>query len=494
MTAHPVADIPRNDEEQAGNFRPGGWTPRLVVIIILLILTGELNFLVFAYPLNALSQIAAEFQTNQIAWMQTAYALTAAITGAIIGNLADRFGRRRVLVAVIGVVLVGLLLSTFAVNFPMMILGRILQGPSLSFVFLMPSIVRDIFPTKPLPLAVSLTTSGQGILSIFTIVAVGEVITTFGFRGTFWVPAILAVIMMVLLTVLIPESTDRNTEGKVDLLGAILLGAGTAGILLGISLGPVWGWASTATIASIVGGVAVLTVWILQNRRAKDPIIDLRALRHFPMAVTMLFAALLNAAATWFYVLMPMVSLSPGEQLGWGLSLNPQGEAMIAAINSLGGFIAGFIAGSALSRFKAPHVATAVLATGIVGFILAGFGLQNPILFGVATFIIGSMSGAFFPVAFNLIVLIVENHRQASVSAVLSVIANIAASILPIVMFSVLNSNAITAEGTQTPIYTSTGMMMVLIIPAVLLATGAIFTLVLGTKRRSANLQAGTRS
>ncbi len=69
MTVHEPLDAPKSVTDGSG------WSPRFVALLVLLILPSELTYITFAYPLNASVQIATEFQTTQIAWLQTGFAL-----------------------------------------------------------------------------------------------------------------------------------------------------------------------------------------------------------------------------------------------------------------------------------------------------------------------------------------------------------------------------------------------------------------------------------
>lgn len=116
----------------------GGWTFALVARMVLLILAAEVGFLVFAYPLNAVVQIGEAFNTNQVAWIQTAFSLSSAVSAMIIGSLADRFGKRRVLVIAFAIGAVGLIISAAAPNFGVLVLGRILQSIALAIPAALP--------------------------------------------------------------------------------------------------------------------------------------------------------------------------------------------------------------------------------------------------------------------------------------------------------------------------------------------------------------------
>ncbi|MFF2317927.1 MFS transporter [Arthrobacter sp. NPDC058097] len=485
-------ELPYSEQNQAHAFRDGGWSPRLISVVALLVFTAELGFLAFAYPLIALPQIGEAFQTTQLAWLQTAYSLTAAVTAAIIGKLADRFGHRTVLLAVMTTVVIGLLVSAAAPNFGILIGGRVLQGTALSIPFLTPAIIRDVFPTRTVPFAVSIAASGSGILSVIATVLVVPVITNFGFRATFWVPAIVAAVLIVVVRLFVPESKERTGHGQIDFLGAALLGAGLAGVLLGVSLGPTWGWGSLLTVASIGLGTLLLAVWVVQALRVKDPLINLREVATFPLLVALLIAGIGIGLSTWFYVLMPIVSLAPGGDLGWGLGLTPDGEGMIATLFSLGTFVSGFVIGRALSKVPVPVVGAVAMILLAVTFGVSLLGLQNPILFGVAAFLAGGLTAASYAAAYNMVILVVEPERQATVSAVVSLAGFLMSAILPVAFFTVMASTAsVGPEGAM--VYSVSSMNSATLIPVVVALVAAGFTLALAVKRRGA-LQAGTRS
>lgn len=468
-----------------------GWNLRLVGRLIIMILTAEVALMAFTYPTNALVQIGTEFQTNQVAWLQTAYALSASVSAMLIGNLADRHGKRRVILAVLVIALAGLVLSALAPSFGIMVAGRVLQSTTLALPFLLPSLVRDIYPVRTIPTAIALVSTGAGALSIFVSLSAGFVITHLGYRAVFWVPAALVAAMLVLVALLIPESEVRSIGSRFDIAGATLFGLGLAGVLLGISLAPVSGWSSTTTMLLLGAGAVFLATWVAQSFKVRHPMIDLREFKHFPFLVTFLFALLGTSASIWFFVINTTVALTPNTQ-GWGLGMTPEQASIFAALFTLGSFLGGLAVGPILSRIPAPTVAAVSPVFLVIGFGIAAVGLSNPVLFGLAAVLVGLSSGANFAVMFNLLVLVVDAQKQATMAALVTVGSNVGGAILPVAIFAYLNSAATFTEG--MPLYTFTGMQVAMIIPAALGVVLIGFAIALKRSQHSkTELLAGTR-
>ena len=345
--------------------RPGGWSPRYIAIITIMILVGELGFLASAYPVNALPQIGAHFRTTQVVWVPTIYFLVAALVSTITGTLADRFGKKRVLMVNLIVAIAGLLISAFAPSFGVLLVGRVLQGPILTLPFLLPSLVRDIFPTKTIPMAASLAITGAGLLGIPSQIYSGDLIEHLGFRSVFWMPAIAAAVLVVLMGIFVPESNVRQRTGNIDLAGAALLGVGVAAVLVGVSFGPTWGWSSGRVLTAMIGGAVLVAVWVFHATHVSNPLVDLRELASAPLLATMFYAAIGMAMGSWLMVFLPIISLTPSP-LG-GLGLNPSQQTHLAALFSLGGSIAGFAVGYALRRRPGGSVAIGAVLTLVGG-------------------------------------------------------------------------------------------------------------------------------
>jgi MFS family permease len=481
-------DIPMSKTEAAPTSK--GWSGTLVTRLIIMILTAEIGFMVFTFPANALVQIGAEFQTNQVAWLQTAFALTASVTAMIIGSMADRFGKRRVILVVLTIALAGLLISAFAPAFVFIIIGRILQSATLALPFLLPSLVRDVYPLKTIPTAIALVSSGAGLLSIGVSLSAGYVIDNFGFRAVFWMPAIFVAIMLVVIRAALPESSVRSEKTPVDFLGAALFGIGLAGVLLGISLGSTSGWASTSTLLTIGIGILLIIAWVIQSFRTRVPLINLREFRHFPFLVTFLFSLLGTSSTIWFFVINTTVALNPTSD-GWGLGMTPEQASIFAALFTLGSFCGGIAAGPILARIPAPIVAAFVQTFLVLGFTIALFGLANSTIFAVAAFVIGISGGANYSLIYNLVVLVVDAHKQATMAALITVGANVGGAILPVAIFAYMNSNTVLVGG--VPNYTLESLQFAMVLPASLGVILIAFSIALQIKRRGTALQAGTR-
>jgi MFS family permease len=481
VTAGNTAPAPGAQGTQDAARLADGWTPRLVFRMVLLLLTSEVGFLVFAYPLNVLPQIGATFHTTQVAWMQTIYALVAAVTAGITGKVADRYGKRAVVLAVIGIVLIGSLVCAFAPNFAVMLVGRALQAPALALTFLLPSLVRDIFPSRTIPLAVTLSTAGSGAISIACTYLIGTIVTNLGFRAMFWLPAIFCGLVLVLAATLVPESPVRSARESLDSVGAVLLGIGVGGVLLGVSLGPTWGWGSPKTLIAVAAGVALLIGWVIRSLRVAFPMIDLRELADLRLTVALVFGAIGIALVTWYYVLMPLVALTPGA--GWGLGLSPDGESNIAALYTAGGFVAGFLVGRSLARFRTASVGICSMIAIALGYLIATAGLTNSVVFGIATFVIGGCSAAVYGVAYILVIETVTPERQATTSAIVTLGGNLFSAILPVVIYAIMNSLAkATATGL---VYPASAIRTGELIPVGLAVVGLGCTLVLRLSRVS---------
>jgi MFS family permease len=178
------------------------------------------------------------------------------------------------------------------------------------------------------------------------------------------------------------------------------------------------------------------------------------------------------------------VSLTPGGELGYGLGLSGEEQGIMAMLYSLGSLVAGFIIGRAMSRRPAPSIAAVVFVILAGVFVLALLGDQNPVVFGLATLLMGIATGAVYSLAYNMVILVVEPERQASTSALVALSGNLISAILPVILFAIMNTASVMPEGVQAPVYLQEALMMGMLIPAVLALVGAGLAVVLRRKTR----------
>src|SRR3546814_4999780 len=100
-------------------------------------------------------------------------------------------------------------------------------------------------------------------------------------------------------------------------IGAVLLGSGIAGILIGVSFGPTWGWKNGSTLAYLIGGVALLVAWVASARAIREPLIDLRYFGKRSVMLTAVGAGFCYGASGVFTILLPMMVMTPAV-LGLG--------------------------------------------------------------------------------------------------------------------------------------------------------------------------------
>jgi predicted MFS family arabinose efflux permease len=472
-------------ETASSIFRPGGWDTRLASILLMLILAGELAQLTYTYPANAIPQIALHFHTQNVAWVATVSSIAGGITAAMIGKLADRFGKKHVLLGVMTLTLIGLAISASASSFGMLLFGRALQGPSLAIIFLIPSLIRDIYPTRTIPLAVSVGTSGAGGFSIIAALLVGDVISTWGFRGAFWVPAAVGVIATLAVLTVVPGSDAARRNASLDVLGALLLGAGAAAILMATSLGGTWGWSSVRILVLLIGGIALIAVWVLRSLRVTEPLIDLRILSSRPIVATLVLSAIGIGVAVWYYTVMAFVVTGKGDH--WGLGLPESKVSTYLTIFTAATFVTSFAAGAALRRFRLPTVAVYAMLAVIVGYGALALGLENKVVFALGSVVLGTVGGSVYAATYNLVVLVVAAEHQATAASVVSLCANFGSAIVSVLVFAVMNGQTQKVPG----LYPHSAMLLATLIPAALGVIGLAVSVAL---HRMPGLRAGIHS
>lgn len=270
-------------------------------------------------------------------WLVTITLLTGAVCTPVLGRVGDMYGKRRVLLASLGVLVLGSALCAVSSQIGVLIAGRALQGAALAVVPLGISIMRDeLAPERVIP-SVALMSSTLGIGAAVGLPIAALVIEHSDWHTMFWASAGLGVLDIVLVVLCVPESPVRS-RGRFDALGALGLSAALVSLLLAVTQGGEWGWTSVRTLGLLVLAVVIGLVWGFYELRTRSPMVDLRVSARPAVLLTNIAALLIgfafyaNSLATGQMVQEPV---STGYGLGAsivvsGLCLLPGGLAMVA--------------------------------------------------------------------------------------------------------------------------------------------------------------------
>ncbi|MFD9492034.1 MFS transporter [Streptomyces sp. NPDC060005] len=257
-------------------------------------------------------------------WVLTSTLLAGAVATPIMGRLGDLFGKRRMLLTSLSIMVVGALISALTSTLLPMIVGRSLQGFAMGAIPLGIGLMRDMLPREKLGSAMALMSSSIGVGGGLALPAAALVAQHANWHALFYGAAALGVISIVLTLLVVPESPMR-AQGTFDVLGAIGLSVGLVLFLLPITKGSDWGWTAPTTLGLFGASVAVLLLWGVMELRLKAPLVDLRTTARPAVLFTNLASIMVGVSFYVVSLVLPQLLQLP-KSTGYGL-----GQSMVSA-------------------------------------------------------------------------------------------------------------------------------------------------------------------
>jgi DHA2 family multidrug resistance protein-like MFS transporter len=282
---------------------------------------GVLAFWLFSQTtLNIAPVMSADLQVEQ-SFMNIAVSITALFSGifiVVVGGLADRIGRVRMLLVGFGFSIIGSLLVGLAPSGPMggtfLMLGRISQG--LSGAFVMPSslaLVKAYWDGAERQRAISLWSMGSWGGSGFAALFGGLMAENVGWRWIFIIAAIVSLIggLMVWGT---PESKAPAKEGyRFDLAGVTTFMVTMVALQIFATQGSVLGWTSPATLGLLAAAMVFGFAFYRIENRNPNAFVQFRLFRNLTYTGATISNLLLNAAAG--IIMVTMLLLQQGGEM-----------------------------------------------------------------------------------------------------------------------------------------------------------------------------------
>jgi EmrB/QacA subfamily drug resistance transporter len=408
------------------------------VTFAILALAGLSFSLLQSLVLPALRPIQLDLHTTPTAaaWILTAYLLSASVATPIAGRLGDMFGKKRTLVVVLAVLAAGTLISAVATSIGPMILGRVIQGAGGAIFPLAFGIIRDEFPPERRPGGIALISAILGVGGGAGIVLAGPITQHLSYHWLFWLPLATVVVTTVAAWFFIPESRVL-AGGTVNWTASTLLSAWLVALLVGVSEGPSWGWASARLIGVLVLAAVLLVAWIWVELRAREPLVDMKMMRIRGVWTTNLAAALIGFGMYSTFILVPQFAETPSSNgYGFGASVT-QGGLFLIPLTIAMLFVsplAGRLAGRVGSRV--PLIAGAIVSAGSLALLAFAHGQKWEIY--LATFLLGAGIGLSFAAMANLIVDAVPAEQTGVATGVNTIMRTIGGALGSVIAVSIL--------------------------------------------------------
>ncbi len=233
---------------------------------LLMVLDGTVAALALPKIRDALS--LSESGAN---WIISSYVLAFGGLMLLGGRLGDTFGRKRMFIVGVTAFTLTSLLCGLAVNEPMLIAGRALQGASAAIAAptAMALVATTFAPGKPRSQAFAIYAAMTGVGSVAGLI-LGGVLTQISWRLVFLINVPIGIVVAVGALFALRESQGERLE--LDIKGAVLGTLGCTLLVLAVNEGPN-GWGQPVVVGSFVLGALALIAFVIVERRASNPIL-----------------------------------------------------------------------------------------------------------------------------------------------------------------------------------------------------------------------------
>src|SRR5574340_5292 len=301
-----------------------------------------------------------------VSWLITTTLLVGAVITPIFGRLADMYGKKRMLLTAFTIMTVGSLLCALTSNIALLILARGCQGAGAAVVPIGISILRDELPKDRINKAIAMMSSTLGIGTAAGLPFAASITEYANWHMLFWVTTAIGVLVSVAAAVFIRESRVRS-GGRFDGVRAVGLTAALISLLVPITQGSSWGWSSPAVLTRFAASAVLFAWWAFQQRRNRNPLVDLRVSARRSVLIPHLSALLVGFA---FFgntlITTQLLQASPEIGAGYGLTI------LEAALSQLPVSFSMILFSLVAVRFSDRFGAKATICCGAM-FLMAGY-------------------------------------------------------------------------------------------------------------------------
>ena len=368
-------------------------------------------------------------------WILAAPLVTGAVMTPIAGKLSDIYGKKKMLLIILGVFILGLLLGATATNFFSLVIARVMKGIGIAMFPIAFSIIRDKFPPQKLAIAQGIFSSTLSGGAVIGLIIGGAIVESFGWRAIFLFLMPVAIILFVIIAkfvhvkemgqqqmvsnkatefccrfthvrqdILLTENTNPFTSSSgisednldtkqkisksIDIKGAITLSITVISFLITLQfLEKVGSNNIVQIIIFSVASVVSLFLFIKIEKKASFPLIDFKLLKDKIILSANIINMIVGLTALMvIYQSLPILIQSP-PPVGFG------GDA------------------SSIANVQLPYMIVSLIFSVASGFVVSKFGNLRPITIGTIVTSIG-----FF-------VLFMFHSTEASIAAVLVLVA-----------------------------------------------------------------------
>ena len=343
----------------------------VVVLTVAVLQTGVV-------PILGVMARQLDVSLADISWTVTANLLAAAATTPLLGRLADLHTKKRVLLAVLVVVLAGSLLAAMTSSFALLIVARVLQGASFALYPIGVSILREELSPERLMAALAVLSAVLGFGGGMGLVIVGLLMRgDADYHRAFWFVSAFVALVLLAAMIVVPERPHR-ASGSVDWIGAAGLAVGLSLLLLTITEGNPWGWTSARTIGSALAAVGVLALWWWWERRCSQPLVSTTMLLRRPILLTNIATVAVGMGLYFgFLGLTGFVQAPAGS--GYGFAATVLTASIVFLLpGAIAGFLTALASGRYIDRFGARLVLVVGIAIGMAGFAMLAVAHSEP--------------------------------------------------------------------------------------------------------------------
>ena len=292
----------------------------MVSALVLSVMAFMLNATMLA---PAIGDLNAHLGPNAFASMSDYNYLAGAIANVVLIRWSDYIGRKRVLIGVLIVMVVGTLLCIFGSTLPVVVAGRAAQGVSNVTFGLAFLIMRERLTPALFGVCCGILSAVNGGVAGTDALLGGYLVDHFGYRSIFVVTLGVGIVAVALSLTAVPSDEAAESghidRGRMDWVGAVLIAMSVGGINLFVGQGGFKGWTSPFVLGCIAVAIVTFVVFVVVEKRVAQPLVQIDELRSryaWPVIVVTILACASSMVVMGFII----PSIAENRSVGFNAS------------------------------------------------------------------------------------------------------------------------------------------------------------------------------